>query len=108
MFDVFIKILNMSLSASVLIAVVIVLRFLLRGAPRYTRCFMWALVGIRLVCPVSLKSALSLMPRTARISSEAIQFGQVGLTPSGGVSASDAVTTVVHNKIGRASCRERV
>ena len=37
MFDVFIEILNMSLSASVLIAVVIVLRFLLRGAPRYTR-----------------------------------------------------------------------
>lgn len=97
MFDVFIKILNMSLSASVLIAVVIVLRFLLRGAPRYTRCFMWALVGIRLVCPVSVKSALSLMPRTARISSEAIQFGQIGLTPSGGMSASDAVTTVVHN-----------
>ncbi|MBP5471747.1 MAG: transcriptional regulator, partial [Lachnospiraceae bacterium] len=62
MSDVFIKILNMSLSASWLILAVIVLRFLLRKAPKWSMCLLWALAAIKLVIPFSPESVLSLIP----------------------------------------------
>ena len=62
MSDIFIKILNMSLSASWLILAVIVLRFLLRKAPKWSMCLLWALVAIKLVIPFSPESVLSLIP----------------------------------------------
>ena len=58
----FIKILNMSITASWLIIAVLIVRFLMRKAPKWISCGMWALVLIRLICPVSLKSGLSLIP----------------------------------------------
>ena len=60
--SVFLKVLNMSLSASVLILAVLLLRLLLRRAPKWTHCVLWALVALRLVMPFSLKSAVSLIP----------------------------------------------
>ncbi len=60
--DVFIKLFNMSLSASVLITVIILLRFLLKRAPKWILPVLWALAGVRLVCPISIKSSHSLMP----------------------------------------------
>lgn len=59
---VFLKLINLSITASWLILAVVVLRILLRKAPKSMRCILWALVGIRLVCPLSLESALSLIP----------------------------------------------
>lgn len=59
---VFLKLVNLSITASWLILAVVVLRILLRKAPKSLRCILWALVGIRLVCPLSLESALSLIP----------------------------------------------
>lgn len=59
---VFLKVLNMSLSAGVLILAVLVLRQLLGWAPKWTRGVLWALVALRLVVPFSLKSSLSLIP----------------------------------------------
>ncbi len=60
--SVFLKIVNMSLTASWLILAVIALRPLLRRAPKALRCALWALVGVRLLCPFSIESALSLIP----------------------------------------------
>lgn len=65
--QLFIRILNMSLSASLLIAAVLLLRPLLRRAPKWTRVLMWGLVGLRLALPVTLRSALSLLPSAAPI-----------------------------------------
>lgn len=62
MIDVFMKILNMSLVASLLIFAVIILRFFLKKAPRKAVCFLWALVAIRLICPFALESRLSIIP----------------------------------------------
>lgn len=59
---VFLKILNMTWGASWLILAVIVLRLLLKKAPRWISCLLWGLVAIRLICPVSIESALSLIP----------------------------------------------
>lgn len=59
---VFLKLLNMSITAGWLILAVIVLRLVLKKAPKWTRCALWGLVGLRLVLPFSIESALSLIP----------------------------------------------
>lgn len=62
MSTVFLKILNLSYSASWLILAVIAVRLLLKKAPKWVTCLLWALVAIRLMVPFSLESALSLLP----------------------------------------------
>lgn len=59
---VFLFFLNAGISASWLILTVLVLRLVLRKAPRSFHCALWALVGVRLVWPFSLKSPMSLLP----------------------------------------------
>ncbi len=59
---VFLKIVNMSLTASWLVLAVMLLRVLFKHAPKALRCVLWAFVGVRLVCPFSIESALSLIP----------------------------------------------
>lgn len=69
----FLKLVNMSITASWLVAAIIVLRLLLRKAPKAIHCALWAMVAIRLVCPFSLESSLSLMPRQEPITQETFQ-----------------------------------
>ncbi len=59
---VFLKIVNMSISASWIILVVLLLRMLLKKAPRWITVLLWGVVGIRLICPFSIESAVSLIP----------------------------------------------
>ena len=56
------KLLQMSLSASVLVLAVVLLRLALRRAPKWTHVLLWGLVALRLVCPVTPVSPLSLQP----------------------------------------------
>ncbi len=56
------KLFNMSITAAWLILAVIALRFLLKKAPKYIHLSMWALAGIRLICPFSIESVLSIIP----------------------------------------------
>ncbi len=58
----FLKILNMSINASWLVLAVLVLRLLLKKAPKWVSVLMWGMVGLRLLCPFTLESALSLIP----------------------------------------------
>ena len=66
----FIKVLNMSISASWLVLVVLALRFLLKKAPRWIHVALWALVAVRLICPVSIESVFSLIPSTRTVPEE--------------------------------------
>lgn len=59
MYTAFVKLLNMSAAAGILIPIVIALRYLLRRSPKKYICILWALVAVRLVCPFSISSALS-------------------------------------------------
>ena len=59
---VFLKILNMSFAASWLVLAIMLLRLVLRKAPRWIVCFLWAFVALRLLCPFTVESALSLLP----------------------------------------------
>ena len=60
--ELFLKLLDMSLAASWLIAAVVILRLLLKKAPKWVRGILWALVAVRLICPFSFESNLSLVP----------------------------------------------
>lgn len=67
MSGVFLTLLNMSITASWLILAVIVIRLLLKKAPKWISCALWALVAIRLICPLSFESKLSLIPTSQTI-----------------------------------------
>ena len=62
MSELFLKLLNMSIAASWLILAVVVLRLLLKKAPKWVNCILWALVAVRLICPFSFESNISLVP----------------------------------------------
>ena len=62
MADLFLKVLNMSLSAGWLVLAVIAARLLLKKAPRWLHVLLWAIVAVRLICPFTLESILSLVP----------------------------------------------
>ena len=59
---VFLKVVNMSITASWLILAVILARLLLKKAPRWIVCLLWAMVAVRSILPFSFQSALSLIP----------------------------------------------
>ena len=63
MTELFYTILNMSISASIFIFVVLLLRLFFRKAPKWVSVLLWGLVAIRLLLPFVPESALSLMPK---------------------------------------------
>ncbi len=67
MADLFIKVLNMSISAGWLVLTVVFLRFLMKKAPKWMMVFLWGIVAIRLICPISLESTFSLIPSAETI-----------------------------------------
>ena len=70
MSELFLKIVNMSISAGWLILAVLAVRLLLRNAPRWINVLLWGIVALRLICPFSIESALSLIPSTQTISAQ--------------------------------------
>ena len=62
MASLFIKLLNLSISAGMLILLVFMLRFILKRTSRRATCLLWVVVGLRLVIPFSFESSLSIMP----------------------------------------------
>lgn len=68
----FLKLLNMSITASYLVFAVIALRLLLTKAPKAVRCVLWGLVAVRLICPFSFESSLSLIPSSETIPQDII------------------------------------
>ncbi len=58
----FLKLVNLSISAGWLVMAILVLRLVFRKAPKWIFCLLWALVALRLVCPISIESVLSLIP----------------------------------------------
>ena len=59
--ELFPVICNMSVTASAVILAVLAVRLLLRRAPKVFSYALWAVVLFRLLCPVSVNSAVSLM-----------------------------------------------
>lgn len=70
--DVFLKLVNLSISASWLILAVLVLRVVLKKAPKWVMPLLWGVVALRLVCLFSIESALSLIPSAETIPTEIV------------------------------------
>lgn len=89
----FLKIVNMSIAASWLILAVVLLRVVLKKAPKWIDVLLWGIVAFRLICPFSFESALSLIPSAETISPEIM----MDWTPeiSTGVSSIDKVVNPI-------------
>jgi len=68
MSKIFLSIINMSISASYIVIAVLLLRLLLKKAPKWIAVFLWGIVAVRLVCPFSIESVLSLIPSSEVVS----------------------------------------
>lgn len=62
MTDLFLTIVNMSISASWLVLAVLLLRLALEKAPKWVNVLLWGIVAVRLVCPFPMESPVSLIP----------------------------------------------
>ena len=85
---VFLKLLNLSISASWLVLAVLVLRLVLRRAPKWVNVLLWGMVALRLMLPFSIESAVSLIPSAETVSPAAVQFDPAP-TITSGVSVID-------------------
>lgn len=63
----FTQIFNMSVSASYIVLAVLLLRLALKKAPRWLSLLLWAVVGLRLICPFTFESVWSLIPSLGQI-----------------------------------------
>lgn len=91
---VFLKVLNMSITASWLILAVVLTRLILKKAPKWIPCLLWGLVAIRLICPFSFESVLSLIPSSETISVNIAEQHEPAIT-SGITIINEAVNPVV-------------
>ena len=104
--SLFIKLINLSIYASILVAVVLLLRLVSRRSPKWVICLIWALVGIRLVVPFSIQSSFSLLPQSEPVSGTALfktvslSQAQEGIVSSGAASVTEAsrsgISSVFH------------
>ena len=79
----FSDILNVSITASWLVLAVLILRLLLRKAPKWTHVALWGLVAVRLLLPFSIESVFSLIPSTETVPPEILSYEGEQLTQPG-------------------------
>lgn len=99
---IFLQILNMSINASWIVLAVILLRFLLKKAPKALVCVMWALVAIRLMIPFSIESVWSLVPSAQTIPQEILQ-AEIPRIESGMVSVNQVVNPILSESLAPAT-----
>ena len=83
MSGIFLKLLNLSISASWLVLVVLALRLVLKRAPKWVNVLLWGMVALRLMLPFSIESALSLIPSAETLSPETVRFDPAPTITSG-------------------------
>ena len=100
---IFSGVLQMSIAAAWMIPVVMVLRLLLKRAPKWVNLVLWGLVGLRLVCPFVPESRFSLMPKLPILSG--YLYGNMIGNPAGNVFRADTLQngTNFSNNISQAA-----
>ena len=92
---VFLKVLNMSITAGWFILAVLCIRLLFRKIPKWMNCLLWGVVAIRLICPFSIESPFSILSSTEPIKSSAVVEGEV----RNDIPSIDSRLTIVQNTI---------
>ncbi len=93
--DIFLKLLNMSITAGWLILAVSCIRLLFRKIPKWVNCLLWGAVAVRLICPFSIESRFSILPATEPIKSSTVVEGEV----QNYIPSIDSRLTIVENTI---------
>ena len=96
--DLFLKILNMSFSATWLIFALIFVRFLLKKSPKYISAALWGLVAFRLIFPWSIKSVVSLIP-SAKPIPEDIAYSPSPSVNSGFETVDNVINPIISQNI---------
>ncbi|WP_349671883.1 M56 family metallopeptidase [Lacrimispora sp.] len=81
--SVFLQLLNMSITAGIVIAFVLVVRIVLQKAPKVFSYMLWSVVLFRLICPFSFESIFSLLPAKANAISQDILYIQTPKADTG-------------------------
>ena len=89
MAQIFLQIFNMSVSASYLVLAVLLLRLLLKKAPKWLTTVLWGFVALRLICPFPIESVLSLIP-SAQVVSPNIMTEEMPAIHTG-ISAANSI-----------------
>ena len=93
----FLKLVNMSITASWLVLAIIVVRLIFKKAPKWILCLLWGLVAFRLVCPISIESNLSLIPDTEPLSQERAYAAETSKPARGDILDSEGNVIVEQN-----------
>ena len=101
MSDLFLKIINMSISASWLVLAVLLLRFVLKKAPKWVNVLLWGIVAVRLAFPFSIESALSLIPSAETIS-PGIMMDNVPSVQTGVPAINSVINPVIGSSLAPA------
>ncbi|MBQ8893275.1 MAG: hypothetical protein IJ043_02570 [Clostridia bacterium] len=89
----FLKILNMSITAGWLVLAVVLVRALLKKAPKALTCLLWGLVALRLICPFSIESVWSLIPSAETVPGEILYTNEPAI--HSGIDSLNAVINPV-------------
>ena len=100
---VFLKLLNLSISASWLVLAVLVLRLVSKRSPKWMNVLLWGIVALRLVLPFSVESALSLIPSAETVSPAVVQFDPAPTITSGVNIIDNAVNPSLSEHFAAAS-----
>lgn len=93
--NIFLRLLNMSVTAGWFILAVICIRQLFRKIPKWIICLLWGAAAVRLICPFSIESRLSILSNAEPIKSSTIVEGEVQKY----IPSIDSHLTVVKNTI---------
>lgn len=96
--ELFLKILNMSFSATWLIFAVMFVRFLLKKSPKFISAALWGLVAFRLISPWSIKSVVSLIP-SAKPIPEDIVYSPSPSVNSGFESVDNVINPIISQNL---------
>ena len=99
---IFLNVFNRSLAAGWLILAVIVVRLLLKKAPRRLSCVLWAVVAVRLLCPFFPASSFSLIPSGETISAEVVRFAPAPAIDSGIPALNEALNPMIGERFAPA------
>lgn len=92
MYDLFIWIFNMSITAGWLILAVLGVRFLSRRMPKNWHCFLWYLVMLRLFIPLSIESQWSLIPKS-KVITEDLLYSQNSVVEVENINITEQMLT---------------
>ena len=74
--ELFIKVLNISITSTWLILVVLCMRLFLKKLPKWISCLLWGIVAVRMLCPISVESDISFIKNAEPIKTSTIIDGK--------------------------------